>query len=184
MLRRSFLLCLTVALTATVNLHADDKGTPVTIDGLTSKAPAAWKEIKTTSQMRFKQFAVPKVEGDEADAELVIYFFGTGGGGGVQANIDRWKGQFKPPEGKSIDDVAKTEEMTVGKVKVTYFDVNGTFLYKRTPMDSKVEERPNHRMLAVIFESENGPYFFRFVGPEKTVTHHKKGFDEWLKNFK
>lgn len=179
MLRRSIFALTALAVTATVSLAAD-----VTIDGLTSKPPAEWKEVKTTSQMRFKQFAVPKVEGDETDAELIIFFFGPGGGGGVQANIDRWKGMFKPPAGKDIDDVAKTLEMTVGKVKITYFDVTGTYLYRSRPGDPKVEERPNHRMLAVIFESENGPYFIRLVGPEKTVTHHKKGFDEWLKNFK
>jgi hypothetical protein len=184
MLRRTFLLSLPLFLTATLSLQADDKGTPVTIDGLTSTAPAGWKEVKTSSNLRVKQFAVPKVEGDAADAELIIFFFGTGSGGGVKANVERWKGMFKPPEGKSIDDVAKTEEMTVGKVKVTYFDVSGTYLYRSRPGDPKVEERPNHRMLAVVFESENGPYFFRLVGPEKTVTHHKKGFDEWLKNFK
>jgi hypothetical protein len=184
MLRRCFLVTLALALAGSVSLGADDKGTAVTIDGLTSTTPADWKEAKTASSMRFKQFTLPKAEGDTADAELVIFFFGAGGGGGIKANIERWKGQFKPPVGKSIDDVAKSEEMTVGKVKVTYFDVSGTFLYKRTPMDSNVEERPNHRMLAIIFESENGPYFFRLVGPEKTVTHHKKGFDEWLKNFK
>ena len=163
---------------------ADDKGTLVGIDGLSSKTPGEWKEVQTDGQMRVKQFTLPKAAGDKSDAELIIYFFGTGGGGGVKANVDRWKGQFQPPEGKKIDDVTKVEEFKVGSVPVTYVDVQGTYLFKARPMDSRVEPRPNHRMLAVVFESPKGPYYFKLVGPEKTVEQHKKGFDEWLKNFK
>jgi hypothetical protein len=164
---------------------ADDaKGTLVGIDGLSSRTPANWKETTSNRQFRYKEFALPKAEGDKADAELVIYFFETGGGGGVKANIDRWKGQFQPPEGKKIDDVAKLDEFKVASVPVTYLDIQGTYLFKASPMAPQAEPRPNHRMLAAVFESPKGPYYIKLVGPEKTVTQHKKGFDEWLKNFK
>ena len=39
-------------------------------------------------------------------------------------------------------------------------------------------------MIGVIFESPGGPYFMTLIGPARTVEQHKKGFDEWLKNFK
>jgi hypothetical protein len=39
-------------------------------------------------------------------------------------------------------------------------------------------------MLAVYWDSKGGPYFFRLVGPARTVEHYKKGFDEWLMGFK
>jgi hypothetical protein len=113
---------------------------------------------------------------------LIIFYFGEGGGGGIEANITRWKGMFDASDGKKPD--AKQEEMKVGDVKVTYLDLAGTYMFKPFPMAPKAEPRPNHRMIAVIFDSPKGPYFFRLVGPEKTVAHHKKAFDEWLKNFK
>jgi hypothetical protein len=181
---------LTMALVAgsvSADEKKEEKGAVVTLDGLTSRAPADWKETPTTSELRFKQFALPKQGDDKDDAELVIFFFGPGGGGGVQQNLERWKGMFQPPEGKKIDDVAKVEESKVGEVKLVYLDINkATYLYKARPFDpnAKAEPRPNYRMLAVIFGSPKGPYFLRVIGPEKTVTHHKKGFDEWLKNFK
>jgi hypothetical protein len=161
-----------------------DKGNVVSLDGLSSRTPADWKEVATTSQMRYKQFAVPRVGDDKADAELIIFYFGPGGGGTAADNIQRWKGMFQPPQGKSIDDAARVEEFKVGNVKVTYLDIQGTYLFKAKPIDTKAEPRANHRMLAIIFESPKGPYFIRLVGPEKTVAHHKKGFDEWLRNFK
>ena len=52
------------------------------------------------------------------------------------------------------------------------------------PMAPQEELRPDHRMIGVVFASPQGPYFMRFVGPEKTVDKNKKDFDKWLKGFK
>ena len=49
--------------------------------------------------MRAATYAVAPAAGDTAPAECALYFFGAGLGGGVQANIDRWKGQFAAPGG-------------------------------------------------------------------------------------
>ena len=131
--------------------------------------------------MQYAVFTLPKVEGDKEDASLTIYFF-MGQGGSVDQNIKRRQGMFKAPAG----DNSKTEKLKVGDVKVTTLDVNGTYLFKARPFDpnSKAKEKPNFRMVGVIFESKNGPYFMRLVGPAKTVEKNKKDFDEWLKNFK
>jgi hypothetical protein len=169
------------------NDKQDQKGVVVTLDGLKSTAPAEWKqEEPSNKQMRLYQFRLPKVEGDKHDAELAIFFFGTGGGGSATENINRWKGFFIPPEGKTIDDVAKVTKMKVGDVDVTYLDVQGTYKYKERPFDpnAKEERRPEWRQLGIVFESKKGPYFFRLVGPAKTVAHYRKGFDDWLKAFK
>jgi len=45
-------------------------------------------------------------------------------------------------------------------------------------------KKPPFRRFGVIFESPNGPYFITVTGPARTMEMHKKGFDEWLKNFK
>jgi hypothetical protein len=182
-------LALAVAVAAGATLGApraaEAAGTKVTIDGLSSTVPERWKELPTQGSMRFKQFLVPREKGDSHDGELVIFFFGPGGGGGAQANIDRWKGMFQPPEGKTIDQVSKVETKDVGKVKTTVLDVRGTYNFKASPMaPGPGEPRPNYRMLAIVFESPQGPYFFRFVGPQKTIDKNKKDFDKWLNGFK
>ena len=172
------------AVLAPLILTAFAAGTPVTIDDFTSDAPAAWKE-QPARPMRMKTFTIPKAAGDKFDGELVIFFFGPGQGGDPQANLDRWKGMFEPPAGKKLDDVSKTDKIKVNGVDVTVLDVNGTYKYKASPMaPGEPELRPDHRMLAVIFASANGPYFMRFVGPQKTIAKNKKDFDRWLKGFK
>jgi hypothetical protein len=166
---------------------ASKKGATVTLDGLKSTAPAGWQEQETSNpQMRVCQFRIPAAKGDKSPAELVVFYFGKGGGGSAAENIKRWKGFFIPPEDKKIDDVAMVEEITIGDVKATYLDVAGTYKFKAQPFNpnAKEELRPDWRMLGVVFQSPNGPYFIRLVGPAKTVAEHKKEFDDWLKGFK
>ncbi len=165
------------------------KGNRVTIDGLTSVAPAEWKEEEPSElgkKFRVKQFRLPKVEKDKHDAEMVIFFFGAGSGGSVKDNVKRWQGFFIPPKGEKIADVTKVEKKKAGDVPLTCVDIHGTYKYKKAPfiLDSKAELRPGYRMINVIFDSKNGPYWFRLVGPAKTIAHYKKGFDQFVKSFK
>jgi hypothetical protein len=168
---------------------ADDQGTTVTLGGLSSQTPAEWKARPPATPTQVKVFTLPKAEGDAADATLTIFFFGQGQGGDAKANIARWKGMFKAPAGKNIDDVAKEDTFSAGGAppggaKVTRIDLAGTYLHKARPIDPTAEERPNHRLIGVVFETKDGTYYMRLVGPEKTVARHAKGFEEWLKNFK
>jgi hypothetical protein len=158
---------------------ADDN--VVEIDGLKSKAPAAWKreEVKTT--MRKAQFRIAKAEGDPEDAELVITYFGKGGGGDKKANIQRWKGQFKDAPAEKT----KLDEFKVGNVEVTYLDVQGTFVSRSmSDPNAKSTDKPNFRAINVMFQSPNGPYFIKLIGPAKTIEGQKAAFDDWLKAFK
>jgi len=169
------------------NARAGEKGTDVKLDKYTSKTPATWQaqEIEPKlKKFRTHQFKVPGTEKGH-DAELVIFSFG-GGGGSVDQNIDRWKKMFRPPEGKTHDDIAKVDTFKVGDIKITYLDISGTYEFRNPPFDpnAKLEKRPNYRMFSIYFDSEDGPYFIRMTGPAKTMEHNKKGFDEWLKNFK
>jgi hypothetical protein len=159
------------------------KGVVVTLDDVKSTTPGDWKEEEPANRMRFMQFRLPKKGGDKEDAELIIF---QRLGGGSKANVDRWKGQFLPPEGKKIDEVAEVKEIKIGDRPATYLDVQGTYLFNPQPFNprSKPEKRPNYRMLALYFEGPKEPYQIKLTGPAKTVEAYKKGFDEWLKNFK
>jgi hypothetical protein len=166
-------------LIAGVSVAQETTGTLVALDGLSSRAPAEWKPVAGRGAARHAEFALPAVEGDLANAELIVFYFGPGGGGGAEANIVRWKGMFKEP-------TLATEAFTLGSAKVTYVDIMGTYLIRTRPFDASETPQPqaNTRMLAVVFETANGPYYIRLVGPETTVAHHKTAFDQWLKNFK
>jgi hypothetical protein len=163
-----------------------ERGTTVTLDGLKSRTPGDWVEETPTSRFRVKQFRLAAVGDDKENAQLIIFYFGSGAGGSVADNIARWKKMFIPPEGKTIGDVAKVEKLKIDNVDYTYFDVHGTYLAKSRPNlpDSEATPYPNYRMLAGVFETKDGPYFIRLVGPADTVKHYKAGFDQWLKAFK
>lgn len=171
------------ALQAQDDKKKDDlKNMVVQIDGLKSEAPKEWKREKPNNLLRFYQFRLPKVEGDPEDADLGI----SAAIGKEEANIDRAKKSFLPPEDKKIEDVIKVEKMKVGVAPVTYIDVQGTYLKKKQPIDpdSKAEKKPSYRMLRVLFETRDDLYVISLVGPAKTVERHKKAFDDWLKAFK
>jgi hypothetical protein len=154
-------------------------GNVVTLSALSSRAPSEWKPVAVTGQFRHAQFVLPRVDGDGADAELIVFHFGAAGGGGPEANVARWKGMFQDAE-------SKTEQFTVAEAPVTYVDITGTYMMRMRPFDpnEKPQLQPNSRMLAVVFENPGGPYYMRLVGPAKTVAHHKKAFDQWLRSFK
>lgn len=161
-------------------------GPVVELGGLKSAAPATWKESPATSPMRLKQFTVPGKGGEKGgDGELVIFFFGQGQGGSVEDNLARWKKQFEPPAGKTVDQISKTEKLKLASTSATLLDISGTYLFKARPMDpGPGEPRPGHRMLAAVLETPGGSYYLRLVGPEKTVADAKKDYVRWLKGFK
>jgi hypothetical protein len=160
--------------------------TPVTLDGHTSLAPAAWHEV-SPGPMRLKQFVIPAQAGDASDAEVILFHFGGGQGGSASDNITRWKAMFEPPPGQSIDQATRVQTFSAGAFKITYLDVHGTYLHRSRPADTSIEpeRRPGYRMIGAVLEgTPNGPFFVRFVGPEKTVSAHKAEFDAWLKAFR
>ena len=76
----------------------------------------------------------------------MFFYFGSGGAGGVKANVDRWMKQFEDPQGQSV----KTE--TIGGIKVTFAQAHGTFLSGR-PFGPKTP-KPGFAMLAAIIEGK------------------------------
>jgi hypothetical protein len=159
-----------------------DKGTVIEIDDMKSKTPADWKEEEPSSNLRFAQFRLPKVKDDKDDAQLVIF---KGIPDTVKGNIERWQKDFLPPKGKKTEDISKVTEIKLGTKDATYVDVQGTYLFKTRPRDpnEKAQERKDYRLLGVIYQGKSS-YQIRLIGPEATVEHYKKGFDEWVKNFK
>ncbi len=162
-------------------------GETIELGGLTSKAPTNWKRQDPSNKLRMYQMQIPKVEGDKEGAELVVFFFGAGGGGGTDENIKRWKGQFLPPEGKTIDEASKLEKYKVGKgADVVALDIWGTFKYKNPPFSptAKEERKEGFRRFNLIFDTDKGAYFITLTGPAKTMEKNKAAFDDWIKAFK
>jgi hypothetical protein len=149
-------------------------GEEVKLGTLSSKAPKAWIKEEPSNKLRKDQFRLPKAAGDKEDAELATFYFP--GGGSVDENVARWKDKFRTDKGKKVEDF-KLDTFKVGKVPVTYLDISGSYVFMVKP------PKKDYRMIAVYFDSDDGPFFITVIGPEKTVAAHKKAFDNWLKAF-
>ena len=139
----------------------------VKVRDITLEVPKTWKQTPPKSKFRAGQFAIPAAKGDKEDAELIVYFFGSFGGGSVGANVKRWVGQFQSKGRK-----AKT---TIGKsTQGPYVLVNVTGTYNKPigpPVMRKTKAMSGARMMSVILAVEKkGNYFLKLTGPEKTVT--------------
>lgn len=140
--------------------------------------PPTWKSKPVgPSGMRHAVYDTPAVEGAQP-AEVIVFYFGAGGAGDVAANLNRWRGMFTAAGGEPLGaDAGKQEAFDTNGMKGTRFDVSG--VYAPRPMAAGApapEPKPGYRMLAAIVESGAGPYYFRIVGPEKTVEAERAAF--------
>ena len=151
--------------------------------GASLEAPATWKRVQPKSGMVETEFAIPS-EGKAADGGPLPPGRMTvmGAGGSVEANIERWCGQFSQPDGGSTKDKSSTKTLKVAGRDVTLVDIAGT--YKDSPggpfAGGQAIDRPEYRMLAAIVEGPDGNYFLKFYGPAATVEKHADGFRKMI----
>ena len=156
-------------------------GAEKSFGSMKATVPSEWLSQTPTSSMRQAQYALAKADGDSEDGELAVFYFGPGQGGSVEANIDRWIGQISQPDGGSSKDKAKTSKKEVSGLAVTLVDVSGTY---SAGMMSNAPPRPGYRMLAAVVETNDGPWFFKLVGPEKTIVKWQQSFNGFINSFK
>jgi hypothetical protein len=134
--------------------------------------PEGWKREKPRSRIIEHEFSAPASEGDEYPGRITLMF----SGGSLEDNIDRWKGQFTELDGakSKVDQKRKISGKDVHVV-----DLWGTYLDKPAPF-AEGEEREKFRMLGAIIEMDEGNYFIKFYGPERTVTEQEESFNQLL----
>lgn len=138
---------------------AADAPKTFTVSELTFTRPEKWQWVEVSSSMRKAQLKVEDAAKKEI-CEVVFFYFGEGGGGSTQANIDRWLAQFAEPKEKLN---SKVESVTVGGRKVTYVHAEGTY-QSGMPGGPKTPQ-PNSMLMGGIIESDSGNIFIRLTGP-------------------
>ncbi len=135
-------------------------GEKLAIDNVSFTVPAGWvaKPIPPGGFID-AEFVLPKADGDDADGRLTL----SRAGGAIEANIDRWRGQFG---GKPEKDEVKT--LDVAGLKVTWVDLSGEFNDSRGPM-APAKIKAGYRMLAAIIPAGDFSVFVKATGPQKTL---------------
>ena len=147
--------------------------------GLHWAMPVGWHS-EGARPMRAATYTVPAAPGDHDNAECGVYFFGAGQGGGIEANIERWKGQFHTADGKLA--VARIAKRTVHDLAVTTIDTSGQYSGMGGPMGGG-PEKPGYRLLGAIVEGPGGHIFLKFTGPAKTIAANQPKFEQMLASF-
>ncbi|MFM1903077.1 MAG: hypothetical protein RLZZ440_977 [Planctomycetota bacterium] len=145
---------------------------------LSLAAPEGFEQVRPKSMMVETEFAIPS-EGDAPAGRMTV----MGAGGSVEANIDRWAGQFSQPDGGDTKEKVATKKLEIAGCKVTIVDITGTFLDQPGGpfAGGPTVQRPDYRMLAaIVITPEAGNYFIKFYGPAATVGKHAAGFQTML----
>lgn len=170
-------LTLAVAPALAAQESKEEETQAVTAGDLTFEVPASWKVNRPSSQMRLTEIEVPPAEGDDNPAELVLFAF-PGGAGTVAMNVDRWKRQFIGEDGGNPD--VETEVIESGDAEITLVQTAGRYV---TQIPRPVNE-PGYRLLGGIYPTDRVGYFFKLVGPDKTVKQAEPAFRAMLESMK
>ena len=130
---------------------------------LTWTAPASWT-AKPLGPMRKGSYAV-KGAGGEADLSITAF---PGATGGLEANLNRWRGQVGLPALPPAEVTAATEKFETNGLQVIVADYagNGT------------------RLIGAIVPYGGNSWFFKLSGPDALVAAEKPAFLEFLKTVK
>jgi hypothetical protein len=123
--------------------------------------PTGWQEAPSPNAMRLVTYRAP--DGVEISVSRA--------GGGTDANIERWVGQF--------DDVGHEvhAEKTVHGLHVVTVDVAGTFMGGAMTPGAAAESHPAWAMVGAVVESRSPPYFIKMTGPVAAVRAARAAFD-------
>jgi hypothetical protein len=131
--------------------------------------PAGWEEGQLAQFLTARY--VIKGSGDASAAVNVSQL--SGDGGGVTANLNRWRGQLgqKPV---SDEEAAKLPTIEAGGVQAVLTDFNGTDARSGKPA----------RLVAVVLPLNGQTWFYKLMGDESVVGAQKEAFIQFVQSAK
>jgi hypothetical protein len=160
----------------------DNKVIDLADGALKMTVPASWKTVEPRSRIIEHEFQAPK-EGDTVSRITIM-----AAGGSIDANVERWLGQFTQPDGKATKDVAKVEKKKVGDYEVTMVDITGTMSESMGGgpfAPGKTVKREGYRMLGAIIDTKDkGLQFIKLTGAAELVEQQKKDFTDFIESVK
>ena len=173
-------LAMLLVVTASVSARAEEKEVTVNIFGAGDlKVPAEFKRVEPKSSIIEHEFQASVGEGKEEETARVTLM---AAGGDVNANIQRWKGQFTGGDEKA----QKTEEMKIGNWQVYIVDVSGNYAERMGGGPFAGGRLVNHEDYAmtgaILVHPEGRKYFVKMIGPAEVVKANRKTFVNMIKS--
>jgi hypothetical protein len=127
--------------------------------------PVGWQELPP-AQFLLAEYSITGANGAKAEVNVAQL---AGSGGGVLANVNRWRGQIGL---ESVDEtgLAKlTTTLNVTGGQATFVDMAGT----------DMSGQPT-RLVAAIVPMGNATWFYKLMGDEKVVASQKDAFTKFV----
>ncbi len=127
--------------------------------------PADWQEVPP-AQFLLAEYSITGA--DSAKAEVNVAEL-NGSGGGVLANMNRWRGQIglDPVDETGLSKLTTTMDVTGGQA--TFVDMTGT----------DANGQPT-RLVAAIVPMGDQTWFYKLMGDEKVVASQKDAFTKFV----
>lgn len=151
----------------------NDDDTTMRFLGFTAPKPTSWRHYPPESGMRAANYVLPADSG-ASQAQVVVF---QGIGGGVEANITRWVGQFRDANGDPV--TAIRESFEVDGVPVHFVELSGQYQGMGVAWPT-----PNQLFLGAVIEADDGDIQIRLVGPRETVEKHRDAFRTMLEGLR
>ena len=145
------------------------------VSWLLATLPPEWESQTPSSSMRVLQMRVPATEDQPAAGDATLVAFG-GIGGSVDANIQRWVGQFTAEDGSAVE--PNIETRNVNGLAVTIATLTGT--YDGGAMSAADSGTDRTMIQAIVVRPDGEQIFIRLLGPTATVLANRDAFDAML----
>lgn len=155
---------------------------PASAGGISWTVPKGWTVAPAASSMRVVTYRTAAAPGDAEGGEVAVFYFGEGQGGGIDANVQRWFGQFQP-EGKGPS-AQKQSKTKVNGLDVTLCATEGTYSAGMGMGMGSAGPKSGFALKGAIATGPGGSVFFKLTGPKKTVEKAGAEFDALVKSLK
>lgn len=134
------------------------------------QVPAGWNEIPG-GQFLIAKFSIPGEGGAQAAVNVSM---SSGDGGGLLANVNRWRQQLGLSAFSEADLAKSSASIEVTGGKATLVDMSGTDA--RTGQPSRV--------IGAVVPQTGQTWFYKLMGDSKVVETQKDAFNQFLKSVK
>lgn len=131
--------------------------------------PDGWTE-KPAAMMRDINLAF----GENGEGECYVARL-PGAGGGLEANVNRWRKQMGA-ETLSEAEIAALPKKPLFGQPATFISVDGNF----SPGMGSTEVKENYRLLGLILSSDAGAVFVKMTGPKDLVEKNTEQFEQFI----
>lgn len=127
--------------------------------------PAGWQEVPA-AQFLLAEYSIAGANGTKAEVNVAEL---NGNGGGVLANVNRWRGQIglEPVDETGLTKVTTT--MAVAGGQATFVDMSGNDMSGQSL-----------RLIAAMVPMGDQTWFYKLMGDEKVVASEKDAFTKFV----